>query len=219
MHVKAGVWTPGKQQNEVSTPLPSLAAVIQVTDPHTAAGMTVRGDAGSLAHANTFGVVEALMVPWQPHSWKCSPPSDAAQPPQRSPKYSCSAKSPVSTVHERKSLSPPAKCTSSESPLVSTVVPHQSDLLAANRSPACVCVCDLPRGCGQQQMQMSPIDTTSSSYVEDSESTAPAAPPRGGRWNLQPDTTTMCQQRITSSNTMKNCINCPEQRGKDVSRN
>ena len=46
--------------------------------------------------------------------------------------------------------------------------------------------------------------TSSSKFRKPSSSPPPHCPHcSGGRWNLQPDTTTMCQQRSTSSNTMK----------------
>ena len=48
------------------------------------------------------------------------------------------------------------------------------------------------------------------------ENTAPASP-HGGRWNLRPETATTRRQNFTSSNTMKNYINTPEQKENDSS--
>ena len=44
-----------------------------------------------------------------------------------------------------------------------------------------------------------------------SENTAPALP-SGGRWNLQPDMSTMQQKKSTPPNSMKRYINTPDQK-------
>ena len=64
-------------------------------------------------------------------------------------------------------------------------------------------------------MQISPIDTPSIRCRRFRKHKS--CLPRGGRWNLRPDTTTMHQQRISSSNTMKNYINTPDQKENDKS--
>ena len=92
-----------------------------------------------------------------------------------------------------------------------TVDPHKS---------AYATVCDLP-GSGGQRADADKLNWhsfhwtgTTSSRHSGFRNTVPA-PYSGGRWNLQPDTTTMHQQRSTSSNAMKKHFNTPGQKEND----
>lgn len=109
-------------------------------------------------------------------------------------------------AHAKDSIStlPPATPTHQLGQLARAGYPHQS---------TCAYVCKAAAARGQTEM--GPVNTASNGQEHLPEVAAGSenialAPPSGGRWNLEPDTTSMQWQKSTSSNSIKKYINTPD---------
>ena len=115
---------------------------------------------------------------------------------------------PVSAEHEhrleRKYLLPPLPC-----------LVHQLGLSARAENPCQSSRCEAAIASCREPYQHNFQQTSTTARGCRGLRRHSSCPPGCGRWNLQPETTTMCEQRSTPSNSMKKYISTPDQNEND----